>query len=204
MNSQSKTAVPSHLKRVGERVDLITELPDEFIRATKKRVSLKPRKPLRLLGAFVTAVNPNVTGSVEVGHYFPTTMQASEFLGFKTDVVGVALRRAERENKNYGRAFISGIEFTSVRRAYEIAKEIELLGAHPILQRHFPWLFREDGYAISNPDEARRRRARLAKANATNLPVAAEEADCVVDARPHSAPPVSMLPARTDLGLSQK
>src|SRR5205814_1280061 len=93
-------------------------------------------------------------------HYFPTTLQASGFLGFRSDVVGKAVRRAERENENFGRAVVSGIEFTSVNRAYQNAREIDLPNAHPILRRHFPWLFRENGSVIWKSREAQRSRGR--------------------------------------------
>jgi hypothetical protein len=137
-----------------------SDIPKRF-RPRKKTAARGKPKAVRLPGVFVIEVSPDAaTPHVEKGHYFQTSLEASKFLGFASNVVGRALRRAELENKNFGRAVISGIEFETVNRAYQSRKEIDFPNAHPILSRHFPWLFRE-GSVICNSEEVRRSRARF-------------------------------------------
>src|SRR5215472_14085501 len=99
-----------------------SDIPKRFRARMKTALRSKP-KATRLPGVFVIEVKPEYSGPpVDEGHYFPSSLQASQFLGFRSDVVGKALHRAKQENTNFERALISGIEFQTVNRAYQNAK----------------------------------------------------------------------------------
>jgi len=123
----------------------------------------------RLCGVLVTAVpadGHNAT-ALRVGDYFTSTLGASHALGFKADVLGRALRRSQKP----GRAAVGGVEFETVKLAYQNAKEMDIC-THPLLQAAFPWLFREDGSVIWNLAKARadERRERMSLASALTVP----------------------------------
>jgi hypothetical protein len=68
--------------------------------------------------------------------FFPSTLAASEHMGFTGDKVGREIRRSLRA----GRATVSGVHFITAKQA-DINYKSGLFSFTKLMQKHFPFVF---------------------------------------------------------------
>ena len=77
--------------------------------------SVKPRRPNRICGVFVIGARRRHEGNkIRAGQYFPTTLAASQYLGYRSDIV----KRHLYLSNTIGVARVGGVWFKTAKQIY--------------------------------------------------------------------------------------
>ena len=117
----------------------------------------KPRRPNRICGVCVVGARRRHEGNkFRSGQYFPTTLAASRYLGYKSDIVARHILLYWQE----GCGVVGGVWFKTAKQMYKDAQPGSLSGHYNWLVKQFPFI-KERKVIFNERPRWSKRRARL-------------------------------------------